>query len=130
MLRNIAHIGIAVEDLDKVTEFYRSILGADVLTTKATPEMKISMMKIGDADIEFLQPISETGPIGKFVKKHGEGVHHICFEVNDIEHVLKSLSEKGIELIDKTPRQGLEGKVAFINPKYTNRVLIELLEKD
>ena len=132
MIRKVAHIGIAVKDIDGHLPFYRDILGMKVgeRTKVAGQGVEIAFLEVGDTKIELLQPLDENANINKFLQKRGEGQHHICLEVSDIERVLHELEERGIELIDKKPRPGAHGSlVAFIHPRSTGGVLIELEEK-
>jgi len=127
----ISHIGIAVKDLDEAIKVYTEALGVKPGEVHRSPEtgMTAAMLSTGNATLELMAPIGTGGVIAKFLESRGEGVHHICFEVDDIVKSLESLSAKGIRLIDKEPREGIEGKVAFIHPKAMNGVLVELVEK-
>ena len=127
----IAHIGIAVKDLDAAVKTYTESLGVELEETVESPEtgMKAAMLKIGGSALELLAPIGDQGVIAKFLESRGEGIHHVSIEVDDIEKTLESMAAGGIQLIDKTPRQGIEGKVAFIHPRSMNGVLVELVEK-
>jgi len=127
----ISHIGIAVKDLDEAVRVYTEALGIKLEEVQQAPEsgMAAAMLSTGNASLELLAPIGTGGIIAKFLESRGEGVHHIAIEVDDIIETLKTLSAKGIRLIDEKPREGIEGKVAFIHPKSMNGVLIELVEK-
>ena len=131
MIKQISHLGIAVKDLEEAREFYRSVLGLEssdpIVGGDGT--IKVSMVEVGNTLIELLQPIGNEGVIAKFLEKRGEGIHHICFEVDDIEAALRDLAAKGVRLIDEQPRQGAHGRVAFLHPKSSHGVLIELIEK-
>jgi len=131
MLVGISHIGIAVKNLDEATKVYVSALGAQPGQIHRSPEagMAAIMLSVGKARLELMEPIGTEGPIAKFIESRGEGVHHICFEVDDIDKELESLSTRGVKLIDKEARRGLEGKIAFIHPRAMNGVLIELVKK-
>ena len=131
MLVGINHIGIAVKNLDEATRVYVSVLGAQPGEVHRLPEagMGATMLSVGNAKLELMEPIGTEGPIAKFIESRGEGVHHICLEVDNINKELDSLSAKGVKLVDKEARQGLEGMVAFIHPKAMNGVLVELVEK-
>jgi methylmalonyl-CoA epimerase len=131
MLKGISHTGIAVKNLDEALKVYIEALGAELEGIHNAPEsgMRAGMVSAGGDKLELIEPIGTGGVIAKFIESRGEGIHHICIEVDDIVKTLKSLSDKGIRLIDTEPRQGIEGKVAFIHPKAMNGVLIELLEK-
>jgi methylmalonyl-CoA epimerase len=87
------------------------------------------MLSVGNAMLELIEPVGTEGVIAKFIESRGEGIHHVCLEVDDIDKTLASLAAKGVRLIDKVAREGIEGRVAFIHPKAMNGVLIELVEK-
>ncbi|MEM7008244.1 MAG: methylmalonyl-CoA epimerase [Thermodesulfobacteriota bacterium] len=133
ILQNLYHVAIAVNNLSEVEDVYTTALGLKVEHREVVEEQKVntSMLvpKDGGTAVELLEPISEDSPISKFLEKRGEGIHHICYKVDDIESVLTKLKEKGVRLIDETPREGAyNSKVAFIHPKAMNGVLIELAE--
>jgi len=131
MLKGISHTGIAVRNLDEAIKVYTEALGAEVGEIHDAPEsgMRAAMVSAGGDTLELIEPVGDGGVIGKFIETRGEGIHHLCMEVDDIVKTLADLEDKGIRLIDKEPRQGIEGKVAFIHPKSMNGVLIELLER-
>ncbi len=130
MLKGISHTGIAVKNLDEAVRVYQS-LGAELGEIHDAPEsgMRAAMVSAGEDTLELIEPVGDGGVIGKFIESRGEGIHHLCIEVDNIKKTLADLSDKGIRLIDTKPRQGIEGMVAFIHPKAMNGVLIELLEK-
>lgn len=132
MIEKIAHLGIAVRDIDKHLELYRDVMGMKVGERVKVPDqgVEVVFLETGDTKIELLQPLTEDANINKFLEKRGEGQHHICLEVDDIEAELRNLEENGIQLIDKKPRKGAcDEKVAFLHPKSTGGVLIELEQK-
>ena len=128
----IEHIGIAVDNLDKDAPFWELLLKNCELSSEEVIEQKV-MTKIfdtGRGKIELLEAMSSESPIAKFIDKRGEGVQHICLQVDDIKLAIEELIESGVDLIDKTPRVGAEGYlIAFIHPRSTGRVLVELAEK-
>lgn len=127
----ISHLGIAVKNLDEAIKVYTEALGIQLEEIHRAPEagMAAAMLSVGNAKLELIEPIGTEGTIAKFLESRGEGIHHICLEVDDIDKTLASLSAKGIRLIDKQAREGLEGRIAFIHPKAMNGVLVELVEK-
>lgn len=131
MLIGISHIGIAVKDLDEAIKTYCEVLGAKLEEVQRAPEagMAAAMLSVGSNKIELMEPIGTEGAIAKFLESRGEGIQHICIEVDDIDKTLESLAAKGIRLIDEKARKGLEGRIAFIHPRSMNGVLIELLER-
>ncbi|MDY6855011.1 MAG: methylmalonyl-CoA epimerase [Thermodesulfobacteriota bacterium] len=131
-VNKIDHIGIAVKSSDPVLKFYEDVLGIKSVGSETVEEQKAKtvFLPIGDSEVELVESTSPDGAIAKFIEKRGEGVQHICFRVENIEESLKELKEKGIRLIDETPRKGAGGaKIAFLHPKSTYGVLIELSER-
>ena len=127
------HVAIAVRKIDEVEKLYETALGLKVHHREVVEEqgVKSSMLvpEDGGTAVELLEPLSDNSPISKFLDKRGEGIHHICFIVDDIQSALNRLKEQGVQLIDESPRIGAYGaKVAFIHPKAMNGVLIELAE--
>lgn len=132
MIKRVDHIGIAVRSIEETVNFYREALGLEMTHTEAEPDQKvvIAFLPAGESEVELLEPVESNGPVARFLEKRGEGIHHICFEVDDIEEVLDVLDRRGINLIDREPRIGTGGKkIAFIHPKAAHGVLIELYEK-
>ena len=132
MFKKIAHIGIAVRDLEKAKHLFSDIFGLDVLNEETVNayQVKLVDLKIGDIEIELLEGMNENSTITKFIEKRGEGIQHICFEVDDINTALRELTDKGVELIDQEARVVRHGrKIAFLRPHNTHGVLIELVEK-
>lgn len=130
-MRKIDHIGIAVSSLESALEFYRDTLGLEVKDIEEVSEQKIkaAIIPIGESQIELLEATSPDSPVGKFIDSRGEGIHHIALQVSGLEAILKQLADSGVKLIDKEPRIGAGGnKIAFIHPKSTNGVLLELCE--
>ena len=128
---HIEHIGIAVTNLDDAINFYEKVLGLTCYNIEDVPDQKVktAFFKVGQTKIELLQSTDPTGPIGKFIEKKGEGIHHIAFSVEKIEEQLIHAANLGIALIDCKPRKGAEGlDIAFLHPKSTSGVLIELCE--
>ena len=130
-LTHIEHIGIAVRNLNDAIPFYEKVLGLKCYNIEEVKDQKVktAFFMIGQTKIELLESTDPEGPIGKFLEKKGEGIHHIAFAVKDIENQLKKAEENGVTLIDKAPRKGAEGlDIAFIHPKSTFGVLTELCE--
>jgi methylmalonyl-CoA/ethylmalonyl-CoA epimerase len=125
----IAHIGIAVDALDRILPFYRDLLGLSPIPLDDSDGAHIAGFRAGDSLVELLEAQSPDSPIGKFVAKRGPGIHHICFAVDDLSATLDRCRRAGIKLIDDVPRIGAEGKrIAFLHPSSTSGVLIELTE--
>lgn len=130
-LSHIEHIGIAVKSLENSIPYWEKIFGLKCYSIEEVAEQKVktAFFKVGQTKIELLESTDPEGPIGKFIEKKGEGIHHIAFAVNNLEQALAETEEKGIQLIDKTPRKGAEGlDIAFLHPKSTFGVLTELCE--
>ena len=131
-LTHIEHIGIAVKNLDESIKFYEDILGLKCYAIEEVEDQKVktAFFQIGQTKIELLETTDPTGPIGKFIEKRGEGVHHIAYAAKGLRDSITELKGKGVKLIDENPRQGAEGmNIAFLNPKSTFGVLTELCEK-
>ncbi len=125
----IAHLGIAVESLAAILPFYRDVLGMPETPLDDADGARIKAVVAGESLVELLEPEQSDSPIGKFLAKRGPGIHHICFAVEDIDAMLARCKAHGIQLIDETPRIGAEGKrIAFLHPKSTAGVLVELSE--
>ncbi len=128
---HIEHIGIAVKSLDETIPYYEKLLGTACYAIEEVKDQKVktAFFKIGDTKIELLESTDPEGPVGKFIEKKGEGIHHIAFAVKGIEGALEEAKENGIRLIDETPRKGAEGMtIAFLHPKSSYGVLTELCE--
>ncbi len=128
---HIEHIGIAVTDLETAIKFYEKVLGLKCYHIEEVAEQKVrtAFFMVGQTKIELLESTDPEGPIGKYIAKKGEGIHHIAFAVEKIEDQLAHAEKLGVKLIDSTPRKGAEGlDIAFLHPKSTNGVLIELCE--
>jgi len=131
-LTHIEHIGIAVKNLDESIKFYQDVLGLKCYAIEEVEDQKVktAFFQVGQTKIELLESTEPEGPIGKFIEKRGEGIHHIAFATDSLEKALKELSQKEIKLIDEKPRKGAEGlNIAFLHPKNTFGVLTELCEK-
>jgi methylmalonyl-CoA epimerase len=129
MVRRIDHIAIAVHDIDEAANFYRDILKLDLSGVEVVNEQKtkVGFFKIGESNIELVQPTSDDSPLVKFLETRGPGIHHICLEVDDIQGEVEELKKRGARMINGKPRPGAhKTQVAFIHPKSSGGVLIEL----
>jgi len=132
MIEKIDHIGVAVKSIQESMKVYTEILGLKITGIETIEEQKVktAFIPIGESEIELLESTADDGPIAKFIEKHGEGVQHIALRVNNIDQKLEELKQKDVKLIDEKPRIGAGGaKIAFIHPKDTKGVLIELCER-
>ena len=131
MIKKINHIAIAVNDLEEAARFYQTVMGltlsgVEVVTAQKT---KVGFFKIGESNIELVQPAEPDSPLVKFLETKGQGIHHICLEVDDVETEVKAFLEKGATMVDQKPRPGAhDTKIAFVHPKSSGGVLIELCE--
>lgn len=131
-ISHIEHIGIAVNSLEEVIPFYENTLGLKCYAVEEVADQKVktAFFMVGQTKIELLESTDPDGPIGKFIEKKGPGVHHLAFAVDDVNKSLTELSEKGVQLIDKTSRKGAEGlQIGFLHPKSTMSVLMEICGK-
>ena len=129
----IDHLGIAVNRIDEGKNFWTDALGLQFEGTETIEEQKVTtaFLPVGESEVELLESTSPDGPIAKYLEKRGEGIQHIAFRVEDIDAALEELKEKGIRLIDETPRKGAGGaKIAFLHPKATGGVLVELCQRE
>jgi methylmalonyl-CoA/ethylmalonyl-CoA epimerase len=128
MLKRVNHIGIAVKNMGEAREFWRKKFGVESPPPVTERDMQICMIKMGDVLVELIAPIGNEGIMAKFLQKHGEGFHHICYEVDNIYTAVKELADRGVEIVDKEPREGAEGKIVFLHPKGTQGVLTEIVQ--
>jgi methylmalonyl-CoA/ethylmalonyl-CoA epimerase len=128
VIEKIHHVGIAVHDLETALKFYRDTLGLHVHARDTVEDQGVTaaLLTIGQSEIELLQPLSPDSPIGKFLERKGEGLHHICFQTPDVDAELAMLKQKEVPLVDQVPRRGLAGMICFLHPKASRGVLVEL----
>ncbi|MEE9218846.1 MAG: methylmalonyl-CoA epimerase [Acidobacteriota bacterium] len=132
MLKRIDHFGVAVRNLEKAIALYRDGLGLELGGIEEVPQEKVrvAFLPVGETRVELLEPMDESSPVARFLDKRGEGLHHVCFETEDLEEMLPRLSRSGLELLSGYPRRGAEGgRVAFFHPRSTGGVLIELRQR-
>lgn len=128
-IKRIAHLGVAVKDLDEALKLFTEGLPLELTHTEDYQGMRIGFIPVGDSSIELLEDVSGSSSIVQYLAKRGEGIHHIAFEVEDIHEAVNELKEKGIKLIDETPREGAHGMtIAFMHPKATHGILMELCQ--
>jgi methylmalonyl-CoA epimerase len=128
----VDHIGIVVRDIQEALKAYEAALGLPLREVAEVPDQKVEVafLPLGESNIELVQPLTDDTGIAKYLDKRGEGIHHICIEVDDIEAALARLKAHEAQLIDEAPRQGAHGRVAFVHPKAMHGVLIELIEHE
>ena len=127
MLKRIHHVGVVVPSLEQGYRFWRDVLGLTLLKTATIEEqgVKAALLKVGESEIELLEPLSPDSGVGKFLARRGGGLHHVCFESDDVARELEAARDKGLPLIDQKPRPGLAGMICFLHPKATRGVLVE-----
>jgi methylmalonyl-CoA/ethylmalonyl-CoA epimerase len=125
----IAHVGIAVADLESALAFYRDVLGLEPHQPEMVDGAVIVALPFGDAEVELLAPVEADSPIGKFLARRGPGIHHICYRVPDLDAALEACRKAGYRLVDEVPRKGAAGRrIAFVHPKATAGILLELTD--
>ena len=130
-LKRVDHVGIAVKDLDESVKFYESLgFKASGYEVVAEQKVKVAFLPCGDSELELLESTEPDGPIARFIEKNGPGIQHIAIRVDDIDKALEELKEKGVRLIDQVPRYGAgNARIAFVHPKATGGVLLELTQR-
>jgi methylmalonyl-CoA/ethylmalonyl-CoA epimerase len=131
MIKKISHIAIVVPEMEAAVSFWVNALGLELAHSEHVPEqgVDVSFIPVGESDIELLRPLDGQSGVGRYLEKRGPGMHHICFEVDDIAATLARLKELNVPLIDEEPKVGADGKkLAFVHPKGANGVLVELYE--
>ena len=128
--RHINHVCIAVSDIEATVAFYQRVFGVGEAEIEDVEDqgVRACLIRVGGSQIEFIQPTDPGGGVARFIERKGEGMHHIGFEVDDIQGTLNGLDAEGVRLIDKAPREGLSGEIAFIHPRATGGVLVELVD--
>ena len=132
-VKQIDHIGIAVKNLNQAGRFYADVLGLPVQETETVEDQKVTVafIPVTGSEVELLESTEPDGPVARYIESKGEGIQHIAYRVENIDEALAELKEKGVRLIDQEPRKGAGGaRIAFIHPKETNGVLVELCERD
>jgi methylmalonyl-CoA/ethylmalonyl-CoA epimerase len=131
MIKKVHHIGIAVKDLKESVALFERVLGLKPAAIEDAPCQKVSeaIFSVGEGiEIDLLEPTGPDSTVARFLESRGEGLHHICFEVDDVDEELKAMEGRGVELIDRQGREGVAGKIGFLHPKSVNGVLVELLQ--
>lgn len=131
MFKRLDHVGLVVHDIDAALQTYCNQLGFRLLERVAIPEQKVvaAFLDAGNSTVELISPTDTESGTARFLANRGEGTHHVCYEVDDIEATLAELRKAGVRLIDETPRRGVHGLIAFIHPKAANGLMIEVLQK-
>jgi methylmalonyl-CoA/ethylmalonyl-CoA epimerase len=130
MLKKIHHVGVVVPNLEQAMSFWRDLLGLRLTKSQTVQDqgVKAALLQVGESEIELLEPLSPDNGVGKFLARRGGGLHHVCFETEDVERELDGAKAKGIQLIDQKPRPGLAGMICFLHPRATRGVLVEFAQ--
>ena len=130
MIKKVHHVGVVVRDMEQAMRFYRDLLGLPVHKIEVMHDqgVKAALLSVGDSEIELLEPIVTDNGVARYLERKGEGLHHICFEVDDVERDLTDLNASGIELIDQQTRIGLAGRICFLHPSAMDGALVELCQ--
>ncbi len=130
-IRKLSHVGIAVRSLQAQLPFYQDVLGLRLLATEEIPDqrVRVAILQLGESTLELLEPTDEKSPVARFLERHGEGIHHLAYDVEGLDAQLRHVAGQGVRLIDREPRAGAHGKrIAFLHPASTGGVLTELCE--
>ena len=129
--QHLNHVAIVVKSVEDTLEFYRSTFGVEggEIEEIADQGVKATLISVGGSQLELIQPVQPDTGVARFLENRGEALHHVCFEVEDLQDKLNTLDDQGVRLIDKAPRKGLAGMIAFLHPKSTRGVLVELVDK-
>ena len=127
MLKKIHHVGVVVPNLDQALRFWRDLLGLHLTKTQTVADqgVKAALLRAGETEIELLEPLSPDNGVGKFLARRGGGLHHVCFETDDVARELEAATAMGVQAIDQKPRPGLAGMICFLHPRATRGVLVE-----
>ena len=132
MIKRLNHVSIAVHSIDEALQFYRDVLGLEVTRTQTLDDrqLKVAFVKVGQTELELLEPTSQDNTVTRFLERRGPGLHHICLEVDDLQAAMAEMMERGAEFVDPEPQPGAVGRVAFILPDVGRGVLVELNQPD
>jgi len=127
LITRIHHVGLVVQDADEALKFWRDVIGLEVTDDRVIDDQGVRgvLLKIGNSEVELLEPTRDDTGVARFLETRGEGMHHLCFESDDVAKELETAASKGIELIDQSPRPGLAGMIGFLHPKSNHGVLVE-----
>lgn len=130
MIEKVHHVGVVVRDIEAAMRFYRDTLGLHLhkLETIEEQGVKAALLTLGDSEIELLEPVVPDTGVARFLERKGEGLHHVCFQVDDVERDLAALKDAGTEMIDQTTRIGIAGRICFLHPNATHGTLVELCQ--
>jgi len=129
-VNHIDHVGVAVKDIDEALKFFQEVFGAPAAEIHSLLDqgVRATLIEVGQTRLELLEPLSDDSPVGRFIERRGEGLHHLALNVSSLAGNLKKLEEHGVGLVDREPREGLSGMIAFLHPRSTFGILTELVE--
>ena len=132
MAKHLNHVAIAVKDMDEALDMYGSLFGLDPSEVEDVEDqgVRAALLEVGGSQVELIQPLDTESGVAKFIERRGPGLHHVCFEVDGLQGALDRLDAEQVQLIDRSPRQGLAGMIAFLHPRSTGGTLIELVEAE
>lgn len=132
MIEKVHHVGVVVRNIEQATRFYADTLGLRLHTLRTMDDqgVRAALLELGDSEIELLEPVVADNGVARFLERRGEGLHHICFAVDDVERDLAALKAQGAELIDQQSRPGLAGQICFLHPNALDGTLVELCQPD
>jgi methylmalonyl-CoA/ethylmalonyl-CoA epimerase len=130
MIKKVHHVGVVVRDIESAMRFWRDTLGLHVHKQQTIDEQGVTaaLMTVGDSELELIQPTVADNGVARYLESKGEGLHHVCFQVDSVDADLESLKARGIEMIDQSPRIGIAGRICFLHPKAMRGTLVELCE--
>ncbi|MHB8377148.1 MAG: methylmalonyl-CoA epimerase [Dehalococcoidia bacterium] len=130
MIKKVHHVGVVVRDIEQALGFYRDTLGLPVhkIETMQDQGVRAALLTLGDSEIELLQPVVADNGVARYLERRGEGLHHVCFEVDDVDRDLRALKSMQVELVDQEPRIGIAGRICFLHPSAMDGTLVELCE--
>jgi methylmalonyl-CoA epimerase len=130
MIKKVHHVGVVVRDIDRAMAFWRDTLGLHLHRMQTIEEqgVKAALLTLGDSEIELLEPVVTDNGVARYLEKRGEGLHHVCFQVDDVEASLRELQERGTEMIDQQTRIGIAGRICFLHPNALDGALVELCQ--
>ena len=130
MIKKVHHVGVVVRDMEQAMRFYRDTLGLHVHKQETIQDqgVKAALLTLGDSEIELLEPLVTDNGVARYLESRGEGLHHVCFEVDDVEQDLHALKDNNVEMIDEVTRVGLAGRICFLHPKAMHGALVELCQ--
>ena len=131
-VNHMDHVGVAVQDIHAALKFFQQVFDLPEANVVDLPDqgVRAALIQVGQTRLELLQPLADNTPVGRFIQRHGQGLHHLAFNVSDLSGKLRVLEDRGLQLIDRHPREGLSGTIAFVHPRSVFGILTELVESN